>query len=197
MIFFLISCFSFILLSKSMSLKPFPLWKRGMRLLPPCFLGELSGFLVSWLHKSRRAISLSQVPLIMPLKKMSLTSNAENVAEESEISLLDLPELTLECILERLSPAGLCSVGEVCSSLRDRCRSDHLWEKHMKQKWGRVIGDAVYREWQWYIASRKRPNLLDRSKQQGLFESLFSIWSLSWFRPKMESTSKPVEFFAS
>ncbi|KAE8664096.1 F-box protein [Hibiscus syriacus] len=34
----------------------------------------------------------------------------------------------------------------VFSSLRDRCTCDHLWEKHMKRKWGEVIGDAAYRE---------------------------------------------------
>ncbi|KAI6669640.1 hypothetical protein NL676_004525 [Syzygium grande] len=61
--------------------------------------------------------------------------------------VLDLPELVLECILERLPPAELFNMAGVCSSLRNRCVSDHLWERHMKQKWGRVIGPAAYREW--------------------------------------------------
>ncbi|KAE8728920.1 F-box protein [Hibiscus syriacus] len=96
--------------------------------------------------------------------------------DDNTTSLLDLPELTLECILDRLSPAGLCAMAGVCSSLRDRCTSDHLWEKHMKRKWGRVIGDSAYREWQWHIASKMRPrNLLDRSNQKGLIDSISRI----------------------
>ncbi|KAK8593028.1 hypothetical protein V6N12_045117 [Hibiscus sabdariffa] len=57
-----------------------------------------------------------------------------------------LPELSLERILDRLSPASLCAMVGVCFALRDRCRSDHFWEKHMKQKWGKVVGDAADRE---------------------------------------------------
>ncbi|PKI57784.1 hypothetical protein CRG98_021851, partial [Punica granatum] len=72
-----------------------------------------------------------------------------------EMSVLDLPELALECILERLPPGGLFSMASVCSSLRKRCVSDYLWERHMKQKWGRVIGPAAYREWKWFIATRR------------------------------------------
>lgn len=193
MLLFLLSCFSFILISKSISLKSRPPWKREMRLLlPPWWWGELSSFFTWWLQKSRLAISSLQLPLIMPLKKTSLDSEkSENVVKENEISLLDLPELTLECILERLSPAGLCSMTGVCSSLRDRCSSDHLWKKHMKQKWGRLVGDAAYREWQCHVASRNKPHLLDRSKQNGLFRSIFSVWPLSWIRPKLESSGKP------
>jgi hypothetical protein len=64
----------------------------------------------------------------MPRKKVNLGSRVQEIVEEEEEeepSLLDLPELALERILERLSPAGLCSMAGVCSSLRDRCRSDH------------------------------------------------------------------------
>ncbi|KAK8682273.1 hypothetical protein V6N13_054665 [Hibiscus sabdariffa] len=51
-------------------------------------------------------------------------------------------------ILDRLSSVALCAIVDVCSALRDYCRNDHFWEKHMKQKWGKVIGDATDREWQ-------------------------------------------------
>ncbi len=190
MLYLLISCvsFSFIFLSQSFTHKPIPSWD-----LSPWFLGELlTTFLVSWFKKSRPAISLFQVPLFfMPLKNMGgVSSKVENVEERDDVSLLDLPDLALECILDRLSPTELCSMAAVCTSLRDRCRSDHLWEKHMKQKWSRVIGDGAYKEWQWHVASRKRPNLLDQSKRKGLFETLFGVWSFSLFRPKLESCNK-------
>ncbi|EXC34984.1 F-box protein [Morus notabilis] len=115
----------------------------------------------------------------------------ENVEEkELMISLLDLPELTLECIFERLSPAGLCSMAGVCSSLRERCISDRLWESHLKQKWGKVIGDRAYREWQCHVASRNGSNLAYRKTKKGLFESLLSAQPFSWIRPKIEKNSK-------
>ncbi|CAK7340248.1 unnamed protein product [Dovyalis caffra] len=161
-------------------------------LLGPWFWEEFSTFLVSWFNKGRFAVSLFRVPMKMPLKKVNLGSRVPEILEEEEpSSLLDLPELALECILERLSPAGLCSMAGVCSSLRDRCRSDHLWEKHLKQKWGRLIGEAAYKERQCHIASRKRPSLLDQSDQKGFLGSLISMWPFSWFKPKCESRSKP------
>lgn len=164
-----------------------------MKLLSIWFWGELSSFLVSWIKESRVAISFFQVSRFMPLKKMSLSSKVENVVEEKDdTSLLDLPELALECILGRLSPAGLWSMSAVSTSLRDRCRSDHLWEKHIKQKWGRVIGDAAYREWQQWqaAAARKGPTLLDQAKEKGFFDSLSGLCPFSWFRPKSERINK-------
>ncbi|KAJ6741693.1 F-BOX-LIKE PROTEIN [Salix viminalis] len=112
----------------------------------------------------------------MPLKKVSLGSRVQEIVEEEEEegekeepSLLDLPELALECILERLSPAGLCSMAGVCSSLRDRCRSDHLWERHLTQKWGRVIGESAHKEWQWHIPSNDSIMALYLSLESGKF----------------------------
>ncbi|KAF5747931.1 F-box family protein isoform 2 [Tripterygium wilfordii] len=152
------------------------------------FWEELCSFIVSWLQKGRLAISFYQVSLIMPLKKINHAAKVENVEEERVISLLDWPDLALECVLERLLPAGLCSMAGVCSSLRDRCRSDHLWEKPMKQKWGKLIGDAAYREWQWHLASTKRPRpaLLGQNKQKGLLSFVQRIFPLSWIRPRLE-----------
>lgn len=190
MLLFFISCFSFILLSNS-PLRPLLPWESETRLLSPWFWRELWSFLVSCIRKGKLGIiSFLQVPFVFPLK-MTISSKVVNAEEEEDVSLLDLPELALECILQRLSPSGLCSMARVCTSLRDRCRSDHLWEKHMKQKWGRVIGPAAYREWQWHIASRKRPSLLQKCNKRGLFRSLFSVCPLSWIRPKLESSGEP------
>ncbi|KAG5242561.1 hypothetical protein OIU76_010524 [Salix suchowensis] len=167
-----------------------------MSLLGPRFWGDFSSFFVSWFNKGRLAVSLFQVPMKMPLKKVSLGSRVQEIVEEEEEeeeepSLLDLPELALECILERLSPDGLCSMAGVCSSLRDRCRSDHLWERHLTQKWGRVIGESAHKKLQWHIASSRRPSLLDRRNQKGFIGSLISTWPFCWFKPKCESRRKP------
>ncbi|CAN1236265.1 F-box protein At2g32560 [Linum grandiflorum] len=73
-----------------------------------------------------------------------------------ELSMLDLPELALDNILERLSPAELCNMAGVCTSLRERCTSDDLWERHMKQKWSKIIGPAASKEWQlWHHQAAK------------------------------------------
>lgn len=193
MILFFISCFSFILLS-NLSLKPLLPWGSEMKLLSPWFWGELWGSLVSCIHKGRLGInSFLQVPFVFPLKTLSISSKVVNTEkqEEESVSLLDLPELALESILQRLSPAGLCGMARVCTSLRDKCRSDHLWEKHMKEKWGRVIGPSALREWQWHIASRKRPTHLKALHKRGLFRSLLTSCTLSWIRPKSENCGEP------
>ncbi|CAH2058566.1 unnamed protein product [Thlaspi arvense] len=72
---------------------------------------------------------------------------------ENKMPLLDLPDLTLDCILEKLSPSELCAMTCVCSELRDKCVSDHLWEKHMEKKWGRLMGDAAIKEWKSHVAT--------------------------------------------
>ncbi|KAK2652078.1 hypothetical protein Ddye_011934 [Dipteronia dyeriana] len=179
MLFLLISCFSFsfILLSNKSSLSPMKSSEWRL-LLSSCFWKDLS----SWLQKG---ISFYQVPMIIKKKMMMMSlgsskkpENNVRVEEEDEkkkICLLDLPELTLECILEKLSPDGLCNMSAVCSSLRNMCTSDHLWKKHMKHKWGRLIGDAAYREWQWHIASKKRETLINQTKHNGFFRSLYGL----------------------
>ncbi|XP_044504552.1 F-box protein At2g32560-like [Mangifera indica] len=127
----------------------------------------------------------------MPLKKMNLVPSKAETLPEEKLSLLELPELPLECILKKLSPAGLCSMAGVCSSLRDRCTSDHLWKRHMEQKWGKLIGDAAYREWQWHVVSNKRASLQKQTKQKGFFTSLYNLLPFSWNRPKMEKNCEP------
>ncbi|GLT54250.1 hypothetical protein SLA2020_274630 [Shorea laevis] len=126
----------------------------------------------------------------MSLIKKSLSSKVENFEETGEMSVLDLPELALECILERLPPAALCSTAGVCSSLRERCKSDHFWGKHLKQKWDRIIGPAAYREWQWYLASKTDSNYVKQGKQKGLMRLLALSWPFSWFKSKVDDTSR-------
>lgn len=115
---------------------------------------------------------------------------------EEKTSVLDLPELALDCILERLPPDALCSMAGVCTSLRERCMSDRLWEKHMKQKWGNIIGQAAYREWQCQIASKADLGNLKQGKQKGLMRILSLNWPFSWIRSKVDdynnsSSTKP------
>ncbi|CAN4118390.1 unnamed protein product [Withania somnifera] len=146
------------------------------------FCEELVKFLALWFRKGRNAISYLDLALIRNPDRSKL----ENVVEkEEEISLLDLPDLTLECIFERLAPNGLCSMAAVCSSLREKCTSDHLWEKHMKQKWGAVIGSAANKEWQCYIESRNKASLLENSrKKRDLLGNFLNIRHLLWNRPQ-------------
>ncbi|XP_057461863.1 F-box protein At2g32560-like isoform X2 [Actinidia eriantha] len=163
MIFLMISFFSFILLSKSFSLMALPIRKSVIAIT--CF-------------------DISPVKETRSLK-------AENVREREEISsLLDLPEFVLECILERLSPTGLFTMAGVCTSLREKCTSDHLWERHMKQKWGRLIGDAAYSEWQWHIASRKRSTLSKGTKRKTWFGNVSSLWPVLWNKSKLGTGSE-------
>lgn len=101
----------------------------------------------------------------------------DKTIKHGHISLLDLPESTLDFILKYLSPIDLCTMSEVCVSLKERCQSDHFWEKHLKNKWGRVIGDLVYKEWEWHIRIAKEANFLNRStNQSGSMGSFSGVW---------------------
>lgn len=113
----------------------------------------------------------------MPTKASNAPRKEETAVEaaaENSI-ILDLPELALELILEKLSPAALLSMASVCSSLRCRCRSDHLWERHMSQKWRRAIGEESER----FIAKE------ESFKHKGWMNSVPScIFPLSWIKSK-------------
>ncbi|XP_061364805.1 F-box protein At2g26850-like [Gastrolobium bilobum] len=180
MLYFLISFVSFVILSKSFTSRPLSAGESGTKLVSTGFWGNLLTLLVSRLRKGNTAFSFSQFSLGMPLKKKSLVSKVENGEEEGKVSLLDLPDLPLECILEHLSPAELCGVATVCTSLRDRCRSDYLWEKHMKRKWGKVIGDAADRQWEWHVASRNREKIFNQQNQKGIFAFLHGFRPFRW-----------------
>lgn len=185
LLYLLITYFSFLLFLKSLPLKPLPPWANDMRLLSLWFWKDLSVFPLSGFIKNS-----TRIPSKMSLKKRNLSLKVENVEETEQLSVLDLPELVLECILERLPPSGLCSMAGVCSSLRERCMSDHLWEKHMEQKWGRVIGLAAYREWQLDIVSRKDSSSDKHGKHKGLMRLLSLVHPFSWIRSKVDDNSK-------
>nr|KYP48924.1 F-box protein At2g32560 family [Cajanus cajan] len=92
-----------------------------------------------------------------------------NIKNNRPTYLLDLPESTLHFILKRLSPIELSTMSKVCVYLKYRCQSDDLWENHIKEKWGRVIGEAVYKEWEWHIESRT-------NNQTGSLGSFTGVW---------------------
>lgn len=189
MLYFLISFVSFVILSKSFTSKPLSDGESGTKLVSTGFWRNLPSLLLSRLKKGSIAFSFSQFSLVMPLKKKNLVSKVENGEEEgNKVSLLDLPDLPLECILEHLSPAELCSVATVCTSLRDRYRSDYLWMKHMERKWGKVIGDAAYRQWQRHVASRNREKMkiFNQQNQKGIFASLYGFGPLLWTKSKSQ-----------
>ena len=195
MYFFLVTCcFSFIFFYNSLSIKPLPSWACEMRLLPLCFWKDSS---FSHITKSIRNIIIGVILSVftsrMSCKKKN-TSKVESFNNTSEISLLDLPDLVLESILEKVPPEGLCKMASVCTSLRERCMSDHLWEKHMNTKWGKIIGPSAYREWQWYIASRKGSVFFNQSNQRGLMGYLTQLWPVALIRSSLSSISNKNNF---
>lgn len=145
---------------------------------------------MSLFRRSKFARSFNPFLAIMPPRKMVLCSKVEPVEEEMGNCLLDLPELALECILERLPPSGLSSMAAVCKSLRDRCTSDYLWEKHMKNKWGRLIKDAAHREWLWHIATGSRTSPTDGNKKRWPFGFFINLWPFSLIKQNIVRIGK-------
>lgn len=95
-------------------------------------------------------------------------------------TIFDLPDLDLDCILEKLPPADLCKMAAVCGYLKERCVGDHLWKRHMKEKWSRIIGEAALRKWELQIAPTRGFDV--RSE-----ERTASFRCLSWLKRKVES----------
>ncbi|RWW25953.1 hypothetical protein GW17_00009683, partial [Ensete ventricosum] len=185
--FFLMSFFPFILLlSKSLPLQPLPPWAGKVRLLSILFWRELSSALLLLFDKFRpvsaRRLAAPSSPTMSPRKRCA--HRVEKVEESGEMSVLDLPELALECILGKLSPAGLSNMAAVCSSLREKCRSDHLWEKHMEEKWGRVIGHAARREWKLLLASIKNSSASNSCRKW--IGALSCVWPISWLMSRID-----------
>ncbi|CAJ1915124.1 unnamed protein product [Sphenostylis stenocarpa] len=113
----------------------------------------------------------------------------DNLKPGGNISLLNLPEPILDCVLKLLSPMELVTMSEVCICLRDRCRSEPLWEVHIKQKWGGFIGDVAYKEWQWHITTAKeRGNnqLNQQNYQNGSLGSFSGTWPVLHLRSYLE-----------
>jgi hypothetical protein len=57
----------------------------------------------------------------------------------------------------------------------------------MKQKWGRVIGPVAYREWKWYVASKRSIGSLRRGKQSSLIKFMSLRWPFSWMRMTVDA----------
>jgi len=193
MLYFLISFVSFLILSKSFTNKPLSSGQGGTKIGSTGFWGSLSSWLLSSLRKgsTTNPCSFFRFSLVMSLKNNSSVSKVENEEEEGKVSLLDLPDLPLECILGHLSPSELCSVAAVCTSLRDTSRSDHLWKKHMERKWGKVFGDAAYRQWKCHVASKAREKISNHQNQKGLFAFLHGDFRpLVWMKAKSEKGTR-------
>ncbi|KAK7336448.1 hypothetical protein VNO77_16990 [Canavalia gladiata] len=186
MLYFLISFVSFLILSKSFTSNHQSSRESGTKLASNGFWGSVSSWLVSRLRKGSNPCSYFHFSLGMSLKKNSLVSKDENGEEEGKVCLLDLPDLPLEFILEHLSPADLCSVATVCSSLRVRCRSDHLWKKHMEKKWSKVFGAAAYGQWKWHVSSKNREKISNQHNQKGIFAFLHAFHPFQWIKSKSE-----------
>ncbi|XP_047176106.1 F-box protein At2g26850-like [Vigna umbellata] len=191
MLLYFLTCISFFLFLKPLlSLKPLPSWAGEVRLISPFFYKDLLVKSISKLFRNHFLLCFPcPIPTTMSLVKKALTSKVESVEDSQNISVLDLPDLVLECILEKLPPAPLCQMASVCRSLRERCVSDHLWERHMKQKWGRVIGEAAYREWKWHVASKGNAETLRYARQRSLMRLVSLHWPFSWMRTKVDTNN--------
>ncbi|KAL6598782.1 hypothetical protein ACP70R_046042 [Stipagrostis hirtigluma subsp. patula] len=131
---------------------------REMRLFLASLFQELVLSLLGFLASLRLVggvAATETMPLMPSFKRKRAAATMENGEEAcgGEPSVLDLLELAIDCILERLPPAELRSMAAVCRSMRERCRGDHLWECHMSEKWGHVLGPAAREEWKAYLAS--------------------------------------------
>lgn len=144
---------------------------------------------MSWVLSSFFEVPTAFVALITNPRCNSMAESVENKGGD-EVSLLDLPDLPLDSILEKLSPTELCSMAGVCSYLRDRCTSDYLWKRHMKQKWGKVIGDAAFRDWQCHGASGNNGSQPNGSKCEDFLGYLLSFWPFSLATSKLKGRNK-------
>ncbi|XP_017416722.1 F-box protein At2g32560 isoform X1 [Vigna angularis] len=126
----------------------------------------------------------------------SCVSKLENQKDCKVYSLLDLPEWTLDCILECLSPLDLLRVAQVCSSLRNKTRSDALWEKLIKQKWSRLVGDVAHQEWLWHTTKINTQSLLLlQQNQSGLCGSFSGVWPSLSFHSYLENFTDFITLF--
>jgi len=181
---------------------------RDMRLFLASLFQQLALSLLGFLAGLRLHGGIAAAPETMPLmpsfkrkRAAAMVENAEEVAAAGgEPSVLDLPELAIDCILERLPPAELRSMTAVCRSMRERCRSDHLWERHMSEKWGRVLGRAARDEWRAHLASASRSSAAGSvsgggGKRRRWLAALSCVCPVvSWMRPRADSgkSSGPV-----
>ncbi|KAM0051631.1 putative F-box domain-containing protein [Helianthus debilis subsp. tardiflorus] len=123
----------------------------------------------------------------------SKTQTLDKTNNKDSLCLLDLPELPLECILEKLSPSGLASMSGVCRSFRAMCTQDHLWKKHLNHKWSKfLIGNSMHQEWQAYIHTKKKQTFMVSSNGKGYF-GVFTTWWKEYLKFNNTSICLPIE----
>jgi hypothetical protein len=71
-------------------------------------------------------------------------------------------------------------MSKVCTYLRDKCRNDHLWENHMKHKWGRVFGHVALKEWQWHVTIITKEEGSVLNQQINIQNGSLGTFSGSW-----------------
>ncbi|XP_024528392.1 F-box protein At2g26850 isoform X1 [Selaginella moellendorffii] len=115
----------------------------------------------------------------------------ENVEDSRQLGFLDLPELVMEGILTRLPAVALCQMAGVCRELRKKCRSNHLWEALVYEKWGKVTGRLAFAEWQLGLAAREECGSEPCSRSSGIWLwPLSCILPVSWMNPQAQRRSK-------
>lgn len=201
MLFFLVSFIPFLLLiTKPLSIH-LPSWVNEIRLLSFLLFQESLCHSIEWIKSYKIASTHFLIASSSIFRSKIAVLNIENVnleqmeeEEEEKINLeakmniLDMPELALDLILEKLSPNGLLNIMCVCTHLREKCKSNYFWERHFSEKWGRIIGEAAKKEWKNYINSVKdyKKIKVKNSKSNWLSNSLSCIMPCSWLR-KCES----------
>ncbi|XP_071704614.1 F-box protein At2g32560-like [Rutidosis leptorrhynchoides] len=180
MLIYFVTFISFILFYKySISIKKLPSWASEMR-LPSFYLWE------DLLIFNLKMTSYSKM-------KTDDREDVKTSAATESRSLLDLPDLALETILEKLEPADLCKMACVSTYLRGMSMSDYHWKHHMKQKWGRIFGPAAKKEWQLYIASQK--DLLDSEEKRGFLRGYLSkLWPVMKLKSRSRSYNERKSF---
>jgi hypothetical protein len=173
---------------------------RDMRLFLASICQELALSLLGFLAGYRllggvasTATAADAMPLMQPFKRKRPAAKVESAEGTGEPSVLDLPELAIDCILAKLPPAELRNMAAVCRSMRDRCQSDHLWESHMSRKWGSVLGTAAREEWRSYLSSSTAPGggtscgSAGSAKHRRWLAALSCVCPVvSWMRPRAD-----------
>ncbi|XP_020596493.1 F-box protein At2g26850-like [Phalaenopsis equestris] len=177
-------------------MKPFfPSWVYELALLAALLCQEATHRSFEWVKN--QSISNLRTPPAMPFRRgPSLEAEVEREAAQPSLpkmKMLDLPELAIDCILEKLSPAELCKMSGVCRDLREMCTSDHLWKRHVMEKWSRVIGEAAWRKWELQDKLRRNLYVGDESggvSSMGWMEWLGCVWPLAWLKRRIEGGRK-------
>ncbi|CAN6823010.1 hypothetical protein Bca4012_028501 [Brassica carinata] len=180
----------------------FSMENKYLNILSFCFSNTICGLLiVSWL--ARNIIYTNGLSTTLTWRRK--TRKKKNQDDENKMSLLDLPDLTLDCILEKLSPSELCAMACVCSELRDKCVCDHLWKKHMEKRWGRLMGDAAIKEWKTHVATlmaclkNSNPSSYRSNAQQWRSRLAANLKPFSWLKTNHgchnggSSSSSPID----